>query len=83
MRVNNMAKMDLKLRDVCLSVCRHGTRRLELDGFSWNCILRFFQNMSRNFRYHYSVTIIKGTSHEDVRSFMTASPRILFRMRMF
>ena len=35
-----------------MSVCPHGTARHPLDGFSWNLIGRFSENMSRKFNFH-------------------------------
>ena len=37
---------------VCSSVHPHGTTRLSMKGFSWNLICLFFENMSRQFKFH-------------------------------
>jgi len=33
----------------------------------------FFENVSRNFKFHYNLTRIKGTLHEDICTFMILS----------
>jgi hypothetical protein len=37
--------------------------------------------MSRKFKFHYNPTIITGTSHEDLRTFMIVCRSIVIRMR--
>jgi hypothetical protein len=41
----------------------------------------FFENISRNFNFHYNTTIIKGTLHGDRYTFFIMSRWILLRMR--
>jgi len=43
-RVRKIEKKRL-LVSPCLSVCPHGTAGLLLDGFSWNLIWLFFENI--------------------------------------
>ena len=45
----------------------NGTTRLPLDGFSWNLIFWvFFENLSRKFKFHWNLTRITGSLHEDL-----------------
>jgi hypothetical protein len=39
----------------------------------------FFKNMYRKFKYHYNLTIMTGTLHEDQYTFMIIYHRILLR----
>jgi hypothetical protein len=41
----------------------------------------FFENLSRKLEFHDNVTRIRGTTHEDLCTFMILSPRILLRLR--
>jgi len=41
----------------------------------------FFENLSRKFKFHYNLTIITGTLHEDRYTFLIISRSILLRMR--
>jgi hypothetical protein len=45
-----IAKSDYYLRRVSigLSVCRHGTTRLPLDGYSLNLVVEYFSKISQN-----------------------------------
>ena len=42
-----------------------------------------FKNLSRTFRFHYNVTRITVTLHEDLRTFMIVTPWIIVRMKNF
>jgi hypothetical protein len=56
---------------VCRSVRPYGTTRLPLDGFSRNLILEnFFENLSRKMKFHYNLTTITGTVHDDRYRFL-------------
>ena len=73
-----------KLRHDYLSVHSYGTTRFQLNRYSWNLIFEhFFENLSRNFKFHYNLTRIPGTLHEDLRTFMIVPRSILLRMRNF
>jgi hypothetical protein len=63
----------------CLSVRPHGTSGLPVDGFSLNLIFEhfFFRNMARKFKFHYNLTKITGTLHEDPCTFTIISRSIL------
>jgi len=39
--------------------------------------------MSRKFKFHYNLTRIRDTSHEDLCKFMIISHSFLLRMRFF
>jgi len=54
---------------VCLSIRPQEKTRLPLYGFSWNLKI-FFENLSRNCKFHSNMTKITGTLHEDVCAFM-------------
>jgi hypothetical protein len=77
-RLQNCEKRLLALS--CLSVRPHGTTRFPLDGFSWNNISEFFENMSRKYKCHKNRTIIKGTLH-DRYTFLIISRSFILRMR--
>ena len=66
---------------VCLSVRQRGTTRLPLEGFWWNLISEFFENMSRKFKFHWNPIRVTGTVHEDVFTFVIISRWILLWMR--
>ena len=66
---------------VCPSIRPHGMTWLSLHRFSWNFIWVFLKNLSRKFKFHQNMTRIMGTIHEDIRTFMIVSHRILLRMR--
>ena len=68
---HKIAKSDLYLRHVCPSVRPHGTTRLPLDEFSWNFdICFYFEITSKKFEFHYNLTRLRGTLHEDRYKFM-------------
>jgi hypothetical protein len=46
-RVRRITKSDYQLRHVRLSVRKHVTTRLPLDGFWWNLIFKLFSKISR------------------------------------
>ena len=48
-RFRRITKSDHKLRHICPPVCRHGTTRLPLDGFSWNLVSDFHEILYRIF----------------------------------
>jgi hypothetical protein len=53
---------------------------------NWQILMKFdiwafFQNLSRKFEFHYNLTTITGTSHEDLYTFMIRSRSVLLRMR--
>ena len=54
-----------KLRKATISFVRsvrsHKTTRLPMDGFSWNFVWGFFENLSRNFKFYKNLTRITGT----------------------
>jgi hypothetical protein len=58
-------------------VCLHGTTQLSLDGFSLNLILCIFKNLSRIYKFHWHLTSITGTLHEDLCTYMIISRWIL------
>ena len=41
----------------------------------------FFENLSRAFKFHWNLTIIKGTLHEDQYTFLIICRSVLLRMR--
>ena len=59
----------------------HGTTRLLLERYWWNLIIKlFFENRSRKFKFHYNVTRIAGTLHEDVFTLMTIPCWVLLKV---
>ena len=66
---------------VCLSVRPHGAIRLSLNGFSWNLICTiFFRKSVRKFNFHYNLTRITGTLHDDLCTCMTTCGSIILTM---
>jgi hypothetical protein len=64
----------IKLRKVNIStvtsVCPYGKTRLPLHIFSWNLILVvFFETLSGKFKFHWNMTRIRTTLHEDTCTF--------------
>jgi len=58
------------------------TTRLPLDGISLHLVFEyFFENLSRKFKFHYNMTKITGTSHEDRYVLLIASRSVSLRMR--
>jgi len=58
------------------------TTRLPLDGFSWNLTFEnFFGKLSRKFKFHYNLTRITGTLHEDRYTVLIISHLFLIRMK--
>jgi len=45
------------------------------------CIREFFENLSRKFEFHSSLTRITGTLHEDQYTFLIISGSVMLRMR--
>ena len=80
--VHKTAQSDYYLRHVCPSLRSHGTTRLPLDGYSQYFIFEdFFEILSIKFKFHYNLTRITGTSHEDQYTVLIISCLILLRMR--
>jgi len=80
---NDFSGTDAKVRKETISfvvfVSLRGTTRLPLDGFSWN-LLSIYRTLSRKFEVHWNLKREKGTSDEDVWTFMITR-WILLRMR--
>jgi len=70
---------------VCLSVCpsvrQHEITRSALDGFPLLFIFEYLSNIYRKFKFHYNLTGIAGTLHDDIYTFMIISLLIILRMR--
>jgi len=70
------------LASSCLSVCPHGTTRLQQNGRSWNLVLEyFFENLQKIYRFHWKLTRITGTLLGYRYTFMILSRSFLLRMR--
>ena len=79
--VRKIAKIDL-LPSSCPSVDLNGTTRLPKDGFSLNLISEYFsKNFRQKFKFHYNLTRMTGTLHEDQCIFTIISRSFLLRMR--
>jgi hypothetical protein len=63
----------------CQSVRPNGIPQFLLDGFSYLNI--FSKNLSRKLKFHYNLTTITGTLHEDRYTFLIISRSVLLRMR--
>ena len=63
------------------SASLNGTTRLPLDGFLWNFIFQFFQNLSKELKFHSTLTKITGTLLEHQYTFWIISRSFLLRMR--
>jgi hypothetical protein len=74
------AKLGKATVSFVMSVHRHGSTWLPLDGFSWE-IWAFFENLSRKFKFHWNLTKITGTSHEDQCTCLIIYRPVLLRMR--
>jgi hypothetical protein len=66
-----------------VSVRPHGTTRLQLDGFSWNLIFEFFENLSRKFKRHWNLKSITGALREDNIHFWSYLARFFLEWEMF
>jgi len=44
-------------------------------------ILVHFENLPRKFKFHYNLTTITGTLHEELYTFLIISRSVLLRMR--
>jgi hypothetical protein len=55
------------------SVWPYGTTRLPLDGFSWNFMWVFFENLSRKLKFHQNLTRITVALYEDQYTFWITS----------
>jgi len=63
-----------------MSVRPHGTTRLPLDGFAWN-LTEYFSKISWEIsKFHYSLTRITGTLHDELCTFTIMSRSVLVRM---
>jgi hypothetical protein len=70
-RLRKISKRLLASSYVCASVrLPHRRTRLQLEGLSWNLIFKFFLEISRKFEFHYNLTRVKDTSHEDQYKFL-------------
>jgi hypothetical protein len=85
-RVKKVATKKRLLTSSCPSV--RPSIRMEQIGSPWTDFRKiwllsgfFFENQSRTFKFHWDMTRITGTLHEDVCTFMTTSRSILLRMR--
>jgi hypothetical protein len=67
------------VRHVCLSACNNSA----LTGgiFMKFDIREFLENVLRKFKFHYNLTRIGGTLHEDRREFVVLPRWILLRMK--
>jgi hypothetical protein len=66
---------------VPLSVCPHGTTRLSLEGFIWNCNLNILQKSAQKTKKSLESNKNKWYFNLDLSAFMTISRRILLRVR--
>jgi len=65
-------------------VCWRGTTGLPMDRFSWNLVFYdFFEMIPRKLKFHWNLTRITVTLHEDLCTFMMINRWILFRKRNF
>jgi hypothetical protein len=64
-----------------MSVLPHGTTQLPMDVFSWNLIWRFFESMSRKFKFYFNLTRLTDTFHEYLSTFIIISLWILLRIK--
>ena len=64
-----------------LSVRPHRTTRLPLEGFSWNFIWVYFENLSRKYKFRLNPNTITVTLHEDLCTYLITSLSVLLRMR--
>jgi hypothetical protein len=65
-----------------MSVCPHGTNRLQLGGFSYNLIFEYFSKICLgNSSFHKNGLRMTGSLHEDQYTFLIISRTVLLRMR--
>ena len=82
-RVRKIAKSDYYLRCICPPVCLSAlnnsapTRRIFTKFDMWG----FFEPLSIKLKFHSYLTIITGTLHEHLRTFMIIPRLIFLRMR--
>jgi len=70
------------LTSSCPSVRPHGTSRLPLDRFSWNLVDEYFSKICPGYSSFIEIdTIITGTLHEDLPTFVIISRSVLLRIR--
>jgi hypothetical protein len=81
--VRKIAKDDCWLRNVCLSARRSARSTSAPTGRIFiNCdISAFFENLSINFKFHYSPTRTTGTLREDQYTFLIISRSFLLITR--
>ena len=65
---------------ISLSVCPHEATRLPLDGFLWNWMCVFFENLSTKFVCNSNLIRITETLREDQYTCTITSPSVLLRM---
>jgi len=68
---------------VCSSVCPRGTTRLTLDGFSWNYMFEYFENLSRELEFRYYLSRITGTLHEHQYVFWSYLAQFFLESKIF
>ena len=84
-RVRKIAKINFFFRHVCLSVRpsawnNSATTARILTKFDLSI---FFENLSPRFKFHYNLTRITGTLHEELRTFMKSRSVLLREREMF
>jgi hypothetical protein len=79
-RVRKIAKNDCWLRHVCPSVCMEqlGSNRTDFHEIWYLKVTG--ENLPRKFKFHYILTTITGTLHEDRYTFFVISRSVLLRM---
>jgi len=78
---SNISRAFAKLRKATISffMSVHPSVRMEHLGFHWTDFHEFFlfgyffENLSRKFKFHYNLTKITGTLHEDQYTFLIIS----------
>jgi hypothetical protein len=80
-RVRTVAKSDYSfVVSVLPSTRPHGRTRPPLDGFSWSLIFERFSKICRKkLKFHYNLTRITDTLHEDQCTFLVISRSFLLR----
>ena len=74
--LGDIAKLRKATIDYVMSVRPHGTTRLQ-----WTYFHEIFEDLSRNFKFHYNRTRINSTLHEDQYTFLIISRWVLLRMK--
>ena len=65
--LRKIAESSYELRHVCPSVRPRGTTRLPPDGFSWNLVRIFLENLSIHLKFDRNLPRITATLHEALR----------------